>query len=86
MTGTTVYFPVSPSLALSGEFDGPTGDYKAGAFAVGSFNRRMVNHAHRQIYAANEEFVFFDHLDFFDITELFEAHSAAKGKAGRRWR
>ncbi|MBR1065731.1 DUF4238 domain-containing protein [Bradyrhizobium liaoningense] len=70
MTGTTVYFPVSPLLALCGEFDGRTGDYKADTFEVGSFNRRMVNHAHRQIYAANDEFVFFDHADFFDINDL----------------
>jgi hypothetical protein len=81
MTGTTVYFPVSPSLALCGEFDGPTGDGKADVFAVGTFNRRMVNHAYRQIYAANDEFVFFDHLDFFDITDLLRRIRQQKGDA-----
>jgi hypothetical protein len=49
MTGTTVYFPVSPFLALCGKFDGQTGDYKADAFVVGTFNKRMVNHAHRPL-------------------------------------
>jgi hypothetical protein len=70
MTGTTVYFAVSPFLALCGEFDGPNGDGKADVFAVGTFNRRMVNHAHRQIYAANDEFLFFGQVDFFDIADL----------------
>jgi hypothetical protein len=70
MTGTTVFFPVSPYLALCGEFDGPTTDGVADVFAVGTFNRRMVNHAYRQIYAANDEFVFFDHFELFNITDL----------------
>lgn len=70
MTGTKVYFPVSPLLALCGEFDGPTGDYKVDAFEVGSFNLRMVNHAHRQIYAADDQFVFFDYREFFGISDL----------------
>jgi hypothetical protein len=80
MTGTTVYFPVSPSLALCGEFDGPTGDGNADVFAVGTFNRRMVNHAYRQIYAANDEFVFFDYRDFFDINDLLRRVQQQKGK------
>ena len=70
MDGTTVYFPVSPSLALCGEFAGQTDNYKADAFAVGTFNRRMINHAYRQVYAANDKFLFFDHRDFFGIAEL----------------
>ncbi|MFK4522834.1 hypothetical protein ABIF90_000815 [Bradyrhizobium japonicum] len=78
MTGTTVYFPISPLLALCGEFDGRTGDYKADTFEVGSFNLRMVNHAHRQIYAANDEFVFFDHLEFFDINDLLRRITSRK--------
>jgi hypothetical protein len=70
LTGTTVYFSVSPSLALRGEFDGPTNDLKADVFSVGLFNRRIANNAHRQIYAANDKFVFFDYSDFFDIDDL----------------
>jgi hypothetical protein len=82
MTGTTVYFPLSPFLALCGEFDGRTGDYKADTFEVGALNRRMVNHAHRQIYAANDKFAFFDHMDFFDITDLLRRIQQRKEKRG----
>jgi len=82
MTGTTVYFPVSSTLALCGEFDGPTSDRKTDVFAVGSFNRRMVNHAYRQIYAANDEFVFFDHLDFFKIADLLRRIQPRKENRG----
>lgn len=82
MTGTTVYFPVSSTLALCGEFDGPTSDGKADVFAVGTFNRRMVNHAYRQIYAANDEFVFFDHLDFFKIADLLRRIQQRKENRG----
>ena len=70
IANTTVYFPVSPFLALTGEFDGPTDDGYADVFAVGSFNSRMVNHAHRQIYAANDKFTFFDGQNFFDLDDL----------------
>jgi hypothetical protein len=72
LTGTTVYLAVSPFLALRGEFDGPTNALKADVFSVGLFNRRIANNAHRQVYAANDKFVFFDHREFFDIDDLLK--------------
>jgi hypothetical protein len=42
----------------------------------------MVNHAYRQIYAANDEFVFFDHLDFFKIADLLRRIQQRKENRG----
>ncbi|MEY9252349.1 hypothetical protein ABH989_006183 [Bradyrhizobium ottawaense] len=77
---TTVYFPMSPLLALTGEFDGPTDDLHADVFTVGSFNARMVNHAHRQIYAADENFTFFDGYKFFDRDDLLKRVKAERAR------
>jgi hypothetical protein len=70
MSGTTIHFPISPFLALQGEFDGPTDSLSADIFAVGDFNRRIVNNAHRQIYAVNDKFVVFDCEIFYSIDYL----------------
>jgi hypothetical protein len=42
----------------------------------------MINHAHRQIDAANDEFAFFDYRDFFDITDLLKRIQQRKEKRG----
>jgi hypothetical protein len=68
--GTTVYFPLTPSLALLGKFDGRTDDLSADVFAVGDLNRRILNNAGRQIYAANKKFQVFDHVTLVGIDEV----------------
>jgi hypothetical protein len=72
LNGTTVYFPLSPALALLGEFNGRTDDVAADIFMVGDFNRRVLNNAHRQIYAADKNFRVFDGVALFGIDELVQ--------------
>jgi hypothetical protein len=50
LTGTSVYFPLSPILMLHGQFDGPSIDLDADAFSVGEVNGRLINNAFRQVY------------------------------------
>jgi hypothetical protein len=61
-----------------GEFDGPIHDFKADPFSVGAFNRQIANNAHRQVYAANDTFAFFDYQDFFGIDDLLKRIEKSK--------
>ncbi|WP_315826736.1 MULTISPECIES: DUF4238 domain-containing protein [unclassified Bradyrhizobium] len=72
LRGTVVLFPISPGIALEGRFDGPTGAITLDPFDVGDFNARVLNSAHRQIYAANDKFMFFDGRDFHGIQQLIQ--------------
>jgi hypothetical protein len=81
LTGTTVYFAISPNVALLGQFDGRTDDLWADIFMVGDFNRRVLNNAHRQIYAANKDFQIFDFVNLFGVDEVVRRAHAQKGNA-----
>jgi len=70
LSGTSVYFPLSPSLAVIGEFDGLTEDLSANVYMVASFNRRMLNNAKRQVYMADHDFRVFDGVTLLGIEEL----------------
>jgi hypothetical protein len=70
LSGTSVYFPLAPDLAVLGEFQGPTDDLRADAYMVGNFNRRILNNAKRQAYMANSDFKVFDCDILFGIDEL----------------
>jgi hypothetical protein len=72
LTGTTVTFPVSPLLALEGRVGGPADDLVLDVFSVGLFNRRMIENAHRQIYAANDKFLIFDMENFYDANDVLQ--------------
>jgi hypothetical protein len=72
LSGTTVFFPISPNLAVLGEFGGQTDDVAADAFAVADFNRRVVNNANRQVFAKDDNFQLFDGRDFFGAADLLK--------------
>ncbi len=57
---TQVYFPISPELALIGEFDGYETNMKATEDLVAMFNRIMLCNCHTQIYAPKFDFKFLD--------------------------
>jgi Protein of unknown function (DUF4238) len=70
LSGTTVYFPLSPDLAVIGEFDGPKEDLFADVYMAAIFNRRILNDTKRQAYMADDNFRVFDGVTLFGIEEL----------------
>lgn len=58
LRGTEVIFPVSQSLALVGTFDGRHGIQDIEAEQVALVNGVIISHAHRQIYARDDRFVY----------------------------
>jgi hypothetical protein len=59
-------------FALEGRFDRPTAPITLDPFDVGDFNARVLNSAHREIYAANDKFLLFDGRDFCGMRELLQ--------------
>jgi hypothetical protein len=82
LSGTTVFFPLSPGLALIGEFDGSTQDMSADVYMVANFNRRILNNAKRQAYMADADFRVFDGVTLFGIEELVRRARAPARDAG----
>ena len=72
LTGTTVFFPVAPTLAVLGEYDGRTDDLPADLFAVAGFNRRVINNADRQVFAKHDSFRVFDEVNLLNIRDLLD--------------
>ncbi|MBP1065327.1 hypothetical protein JOE51_006794 [Bradyrhizobium japonicum] len=72
LKGTTVLFPISPSVALEGSFEYRGGPITLDAFCVGDFNLRLLAAAHRQIYSPNDKFLLFDGSAFFGKVDLIE--------------
>lgn len=70
LKGTTVFFPISPTVALEGSFDFRPGPTTLNAFSVGDFNLRVLSGAHRQIYAANKDVMLFDGNGFYTMRDL----------------
>lgn len=58
MKDTQVYFPVSQSLGLLGEFDGDDSVVEASSSLVAILNATMLNNLYRQIYSPSIEFEF----------------------------
>ncbi|HXI08868.1 MAG: DUF4238 domain-containing protein [Bradyrhizobium sp.] len=77
LTGTTVYFPLSPDLAILGEFGGPTDDVWADAYMAGDFNRRVLNNTERQAFVS-DGFKVFDGVNLFGIDELMRRARAVQ--------
>jgi hypothetical protein len=82
LSGTTVYFPLSPDLAVIGEFDGSKEDLLADVYMVANFNRRILNNAKRQAYMADYNFCVFDGVTLFGIEELVRRSREAAREAG----
>ncbi|MBV9983459.1 DUF4238 domain-containing protein [Bradyrhizobium sp.] len=82
LSGTTVYFPLSPNLAVIGEFDGPMEDLSADVYMVANFNRRILNNAKRQAYMADYKFRIFDGATLFGIEELVRRSRERAREAG----
>jgi hypothetical protein len=70
LTGTTVFFPINPKLAVIGEYDGRTDDLAADTFTVADFNRRVINNSQRHVFAKGDSFLVFDGRDMFGVNEL----------------
>jgi Protein of unknown function (DUF4238) len=84
LTGTAVIFPVAPFIALEGQFDGSTTDRDLDVFEVGLFNARMINNAHRQIYAINNKFLIFDTERFHDVNDVVQRAREKPPRKDRR--
>jgi hypothetical protein len=82
LSGTTVYFPLSPDLAVIGEFDGPKEDLLADVYMVANFNRRTLNNAKRQVCWANYNFRVFDGVTLFGAEELVPRSREQAKEAG----
>jgi hypothetical protein len=82
LSGTTVFFPISPFLAVIGEFDGPTEDLFADGYMLANFNRRILNNAKRQVYMADYNFRVFDGVTLFGIEELVRRSRETAKEAG----
>jgi len=72
LAGTSVFFPVAPTLGLVGEYDGRTDDLDADLFAVAGFNRRVINNADRQVFAKDDSFHVFDEVRLFNVGEFLD--------------
>lgn len=83
LKGTTVLFPISPSVALEGSFDRRDGPITLDAFSVGDFNARILANAHRQIYAPHDDFLFFDGKQFLMMQDLIARLKQDKVKPTR---
>ncbi len=59
LNGTRVYFPVSQSLALIGEFDSEDKVLKGSTEFVANINSITILHAHKQIYTSTMNFNFY---------------------------
>jgi hypothetical protein len=81
-SGTTVYFPLSPDLAVIGEFDGQKEDLFADVHMAAIFNRRILNNAKRQAYVADDNFRVFDGVTLFGIEELVRRARETAKEAG----
>ena len=60
LLGTSVFCPLSKSLAIRGRFDGRADAIELPAKAVAGINSRTIFYADRQIYAENDRFRFLD--------------------------
>ena len=58
MKDTRVYFPISKSLAIVGEFDGPDGVIDGTRELVAAFNSGMLMYSYKQVYAPNIGFYY----------------------------
>lgn len=59
LKGTRVYFPLSSSLALIGEFGAKSGVLEASMEHVSAMNSIVISHCHRQIYSPKLSFFFY---------------------------
>jgi hypothetical protein len=82
LSGTSVYFPLSPFLAVIGEFDGPKEDLFADLYMVAHFNRRILNNAKRQAYMVDDSFRVFDGVTLLGVEELVRRSRASAREAG----
>lgn len=57
---TRVYFPISQSLALIGEFDGKSGVIEAPVELVAYLNSILMHYSYKQVFAPNMRFYFSD--------------------------
>jgi hypothetical protein len=61
MPSTEAAFPISPSLAVIGTFEGQNGERRIDEFSVAAFNGAIITFAERQVYARDQDFFYAMH-------------------------